>query len=168
MVADNLWGSTPMVTSVMTLLALPRTDRERRGGQCYYELGSPLWSHASSRCPTSRSPCESHTHRRDGQPRLRASRRTPGPSLARHRSCAKSPSSRDPRFRSAELRMWRTTSVRQVDNAPHLIVLRGNAASGKCTLAAALQRGLGPGTANIEQDHFRRVILREHDVPDGE
>src|SRR6476660_8423643 len=83
-----------MITSVMTLLALPRNDRERRGGQCYYELGSPLWSHASSRCPTSRSPCESHTHRRDGQPRLRASRRTPGPSLARHRSCAKSPSSR--------------------------------------------------------------------------
>src|SRR6478672_9789210 len=102
MVADNLWGSTPMITSVMTLLALPRTDRERRGGQCYYELGSPLWSHASSRCPTSRSPCESHTHRRDGQPRLRASRRTPGPSLARHRSCAKSPSSRDQRDRSRD------------------------------------------------------------------
>ena len=61
-----------------------------------------------------------------------------------------------------------TTSVSHVENAPHLIVLRGNAASGKSTLAAALQRALGPGTANIEQDHFRRVILREHDVPDGE
>lgn len=61
-----------------------------------------------------------------------------------------------------------TTSVCHVKNAPHLIVLRGNAASGKSTLAAALQRALGPGTANIEQDHFRRVILREHDVPDGE
>ncbi|HSE10971.1 MAG TPA: AAA family ATPase [Nocardioidaceae bacterium] len=54
-----------------------------------------------------------------------------------------------------------------MEKAPHLIVLRGNAASGKSTLAAALQRALGPGTANIEQDHFRRVILREHDVPDG-
>lgn len=61
-----------------------------------------------------------------------------------------------------------TTSVSPVEKAPHLIVLRGNAASGKSTLAAALQRALGPGTANIEQDHFRRVILREHDVPDGE
>lgn len=35
-------------------------------------------------------------------------------------------------------------------------------------MAAALQRALGPGTANIGQDHFRRVILREHDVLDGE
>ena len=61
-----------------------------------------------------------------------------------------------------------TVSVSHVENAPHLIVLRGNAASGKSTLATALQRSLGPGTANIEQDHFRRVILREHDVPDGE
>lgn len=52
--------------------------------------------------------------------------------------------------------------------APHLIVLRGNAASGKSTVAAALQRALGPGTANIGQDHFRRVILREHDVPGGD
>ncbi|RYU09858.1 AAA family ATPase [Nocardioides iriomotensis] len=55
-----------------------------------------------------------------------------------------------------------------MENAPHLIVLRGNAASGKSTLAAALQRALGPGTANVEQDHFRRVILREHDVAGGE
>jgi predicted kinase len=61
-----------------------------------------------------------------------------------------------------------TTSVSRVENAPHLIVLRGNAASGKSTVAAALQRALGPGTANIGQDHFRRVILREHDVPDGD
>ena len=53
-------------------------------------------------------------------------------------------------------------------HAPHLIVLRGNAASGKSTLAAALQRAWGPGTANIGQDHFRRVVLREHDVPDGD
>lgn len=60
------------------------------------------------------------------------------------------------------------TSVSRVENAPHLIVLRGNAASGKSTVAAALQRALGPGTANIGQDHFRRVILREHDVPDGD
>lgn len=35
-------------------------------------------------------------------------------------------------------------------------------------LAAALQRRLGPGTANIGQDHFRRVVLREHDVCGGD
>ena len=49
-----------------------------------------------------------------------------------------------------------------------LIILRGNSAAGKSTLAAALQRVMGRGTANIGQDHFRRVVLREHDVPDGD
>ncbi len=55
-----------------------------------------------------------------------------------------------------------------MEKAPHLIVLRGNAACGKSTVAAALQRALGRGTANIGQDHFRRVVLREHDVPKGD
>lgn len=55
-----------------------------------------------------------------------------------------------------------------MDGAPHLIVLRGNSACGKTTVAAALQRRLGRGTANIGQDHFRRVVLREHDVPDAD
>lgn len=50
----------------------------------------------------------------------------------------------------------------------HLIVLRGNAASGKTTLARELQLAMGRGTANIGQDHFRRVVLREHDVPGGD
>ncbi len=52
-----------------------------------------------------------------------------------------------------------------MDSAPHLIVLRGNSASGKSTVATELQRRLGRGTANIGQDHFRRVVLREHDTP---
>ena len=52
-----------------------------------------------------------------------------------------------------------------MDGDPHLIVLRGNSASGKTTVAAALQREFGRGTANIGQDHFRRVVLREHDTP---
>jgi len=55
-----------------------------------------------------------------------------------------------------------------MDGAPHLIVLRGNSASGKTTVATALQRRLGRGTANIGQDHFRRVVLREHDTPDAD
>ena len=38
-----------------------------------------------SRCPAGRSPDESHTHRERAAEK-RASRRTPGPSLARHRS----------------------------------------------------------------------------------
>lgn len=50
---------------------------------------------------------------------------------------------------------------------PHLIVIRGNSASGKTSLALRLQHALGRGTANIGQDHFRRTVLREHDVPGG-
>ncbi len=51
--------------------------------------------------------------------------------------------------------------------AQHLILIRGNSASGKTSLARELQLAMGRGTANIGQDHFRRVILREHDVADG-
>lgn len=51
---------------------------------------------------------------------------------------------------------------------PHLVVLRGNAASGKTTLAAELQRAMGPATANVGQDHLRRVVLREHEVAGGD
>lgn len=53
-------------------------------------------------------------------------------------------------------------------NTTQLFVVRGNSAAGKTTLAAALQKALGPGTANVGQDHFRRVVLREHEVPDGD
>jgi uridine kinase len=50
----------------------------------------------------------------------------------------------------------------------HLILIRGNCASGKTSLARELQVAMGGGTANIGQDHFRRVVLREHDVPGGD
>jgi predicted kinase len=59
-------------------------------------------------------------------------------------------------------------NVASMDEGPLLIVLRGNSASGKSTLARDLQRELGAGTANVGQDHFRRVVLREHDVADGD
>lgn len=48
------------------------------------------------------------------------------------------------------------------------MILRGNSGSGKTTLAQKLQLAMGRGTANIGQDHFRRVVLREHDVRDGD
>lgn len=51
---------------------------------------------------------------------------------------------------------------------PRLVILRGNSGSGKTTLAKRLQLTLGRGTANIGQDHFRRVVLREHDVRGGD
>jgi predicted kinase len=61
-----------------------------------------------------------------------------------------------------------SATVSVMDHGPRLIVLRGNSASGKSTGASELQRNLGPGTANIGQDHFRRVVLREHDLANGD
>jgi len=46
-----------------------------------------------------------------------------------------------------------------------LLVLRGNSASGKSTIAESLRARLGRGVALIEQDYLRRTILREHDQP---
>ncbi|HZX04988.1 kinase [Kribbella sp.] len=48
-----------------------------------------------------------------------------------------------------------------------LVVLRGNSGSGKTTTARTLREHLGRGTAWVEQDHLRRILLREHDVPGG-
>lgn len=50
---------------------------------------------------------------------------------------------------------------------PVLMVLRGNSGSGKSTTARALREKLGRGVAWIEQDHFRRVVLKEWDVLGG-
>lgn len=46
-----------------------------------------------------------------------------------------------------------------------LVVLRGNSGSGKSTTAQEVRRRVGRGVAWIEQDHFRRIVLREHDLP---
>jgi predicted kinase len=46
---------------------------------------------------------------------------------------------------------------------PVLVVIRGNSGSGKTTTAREVRRKYGQrGCALIEQDHARRVILREH------
>jgi predicted kinase len=46
---------------------------------------------------------------------------------------------------------------------PLLVVIRGNSGSGKTTTAREVRRQYGSrGLAAIEQDHCRRVILREH------
>ena len=48
-----------------------------------------------------------------------------------------------------------------------LIVLRGNSASGKSTVAAGIRSRHGRGIAIAGQDHLRRIVLRERDVPGG-
>lgn len=46
-----------------------------------------------------------------------------------------------------------------------LIVLRGNSASGKSSVAAGLRERYGRGIALVSQDTLRRDVLRERDVP---
>ncbi|MFH8800746.1 kinase [Streptomyces sp. NPDC017936] len=46
-----------------------------------------------------------------------------------------------------------------------LVVLRGNSASGKSSVAAGLRDRFGRGLALVGQDNLRRVVLRERDRP---
>ena len=48
-----------------------------------------------------------------------------------------------------------------------LIVLRGNSASGKSSVAAGIRDRYGRGIAIVAQDNLRRTVLRERDIPDG-
>ncbi len=50
---------------------------------------------------------------------------------------------------------------------PTLIVLRGNSAAGKTTVAKAIRSHYGRGLAWVSQDIMRRAVLRELDRPDG-
>jgi predicted kinase len=46
-----------------------------------------------------------------------------------------------------------------------LVVLRGNSASGKSSIAAGIREKFGRGLALVSQDNLRRVVLRERDRP---
>lgn len=46
---------------------------------------------------------------------------------------------------------------------PTIIIIRGNAASGKTSLAYALQEELGENTLLLSQDLLRRTMLHAHD-----
>ncbi|WP_043243453.1 MULTISPECIES: AAA family ATPase [unclassified Streptomyces] len=48
-----------------------------------------------------------------------------------------------------------------------LVVVRGNSASGKSSVAAGIRDRFGRGLALVGQDNLRRVVLRERDVPGG-
>ncbi|MBK3576996.1 kinase [Streptomyces sp. MBT65] len=48
-----------------------------------------------------------------------------------------------------------------------LIVLRGNSASGKSSVATGLRERYGRGIALVRQDTLRREVLRERDIPGG-
>jgi predicted kinase len=46
-----------------------------------------------------------------------------------------------------------------------LVVLRGNSASGKSSIAVGIREKFGRGLALVGQDNLRRVVLRERDRP---
>ncbi|MFD4480408.1 AAA family ATPase [Streptomyces sp. NPDC058471] len=46
-----------------------------------------------------------------------------------------------------------------------LIVIRGNSASGKSSVAAGIRERFGRGLALVGQDNLRRVVLRERERP---
>ncbi|MEU5697321.1 AAA family ATPase [Streptomyces aurantiacus] len=48
-----------------------------------------------------------------------------------------------------------------------LIVVRGNSASGKSSVAAGLREKFGRNLAIVGQDNLRRIVLRERDRPGG-
>jgi hypothetical protein len=48
-----------------------------------------------------------------------------------------------------------------------LIVLRGNSASGKTSVATGIRDRYGRGIAIVSQDNLRRTVLRERDTPGG-
>lgn len=53
-------------------------------------------------------------------------------------------------------------------DSTRLVILRGNSASGKSATAAAIRARHGRrDLAIVGQDHLRRIVLREHDVPGG-
>ncbi|MEV8321032.1 AAA family ATPase [Streptomyces sp. NPDC059900] len=48
-----------------------------------------------------------------------------------------------------------------------MIVIRGNSASGKSSIAVGLREQFGRNLAIVGQDNLRRVVLRERDRPGG-
>ncbi|WP_217168897.1 AAA family ATPase [Streptomyces sp. AC512_CC834] len=48
-----------------------------------------------------------------------------------------------------------------------LVVVRGNSASGKSSVAAGLRERFGRNLAIVGQDNLRRIVLRERDRPGG-
>ncbi|WP_338693754.1 AAA family ATPase [Streptomyces sp. Q6] len=59
------------------------------------------------------------------------------------------------------------TRVSVGTNETRLVVVRGNSASGKSSVAQGIRDRFGRGLALVGQDNLRRTVLRERDVPGG-
>lgn len=58
-------------------------------------------------------------------------------------------------------------SKQTLPNQPKIIILRGNSGSGKSSTARILQAKFEPNAIHIEQDYFRRKIIKEKEKADG-
>ncbi|MEU0641331.1 AAA family ATPase [Streptomyces umbrinus] len=67
----------------------------------------------------------------------------------------------------SERAISRVTPVTTLSSPTQLVVLRGNSASGKSSVAAGLRERYGRGLAVVSQDTLRRDVLRERDIPGG-
>lgn len=65
----------------------------------------------------------------------------------------------------AHRRVSRATAAGREDTRP--VVIRGNSASGKSSVAQGLRDHYGRGVAIVGQDVIRRNVLREHDTARG-
>ncbi|GGV02350.1 hypothetical protein GCM10010211_82100 [Streptomyces albospinus] len=68
-------------------------------------------------------------------------------------------------LRVMSLAVGSVTAVMVGTEEARLVVLRGNSASGKSSVAAGLRGRFGRGLALVGQDNLRRVVLRERDRP---
>ncbi|MEU3795679.1 M15 family metallopeptidase [Streptomyces fructofermentans] len=66
---------------------------------------------------------------------------------------------------SAPRRVLAVTAAGRPDT--RLVVIRGNSASGKSSVAQGLRDHYGRGIAIVGQDVIRRIVLREHDTTGG-
>jgi predicted kinase len=57
--------------------------------------------------------------------------------------------------------------VTTASSPTRLVIVRGNSASGKSSVAAGLRERYGRGIALVSQDTLRRDVLRERDIPGG-
>ena len=69
-------------------------------------------------------------------------------------------------FRSPDTHVC-TVRLVTTTSPTRLVVLRGNSASGKSSVAAGLRKRFGRGIAVVGQDTLRRDVLHERDIPGG-
>src|SRR5690606_5609747 len=129
---------------------LPRTGLERRAGTARAGQVHPV--EVLGPCRSARQPRGLHPGGHQKDPERGAVQRD---GLARMTSTPN----------SADCRASTATAAGRSDT--RLVVIRGNSASGKSSVAQGLRNRYGRGVAIVGQDVIRRNVLREHDTARG-